>query len=273
MLHRARSLVTVLALAAPGMAFADKGADAFYHQTKYTYCDAKMLAGLWKQSMADTKARIGRKIDAGGASLKYLDGEIGHAKDHARKDHASRCDFNDIGLTFDDIQRVATVWKQSPGEIKSLVESKILDVGEASARELINNVAGQTTREERREGHHDDNDREIKAYTNQDRYQYCDARLIGDLWTQTVVEGKVYIGAKLLAKETQLLETKLAAARANAVKHNAGCTFGETGFEYADADKLAKMWKVDVSRSKAMIAQKVTDGHRADVAAALKRAR
>jgi hypothetical protein len=271
MLHRARSLVTVLALAAAGPAYAESPQDAFFHQAKYTYCDAKELAGLWKQSMADTKTRIGRKIQAGATALKYLDGELERARERAHKDAAARCSYVEIGLTYDDIDKVAKAWSTTPADVKSLVEDKILSVGEADTRELIRNAAKQ---QPAHGAHADAGDREIQAYVSQDRYQYCDAKLIGALWRQSATEGKIWIGAKLVAKAPELIEKKLVAARSYAAKHaDARCDFGDSGFGYDDAEKLAKVWNIDIERSKATIAQKVTDGRRADIVALLKRRR
>ncbi len=261
-------MVLVLALAATP-ALADKADDAFYNQSKYTFCDAKMLSGQWRQSMADTKARIGQKILAGRDALKYLDGELGHARDHARKDAASRCTITDINLSYDDIAAVAAAWNDTPADVKTLIENKVMSGMEAQAVQLVRKVA-----EQQRNTHAADESRGIEAFLAQDRYQYCDAKLIGALWKKDPGDGKAWIGDMVLAKTPQLIERKLVLARADVAKHAENrCTFDEVGFEYDDAVRLAKAWKVDVDKSKAMIATQVMNGHRADVVAALQRAK
>src|SRR5262245_15459843 len=111
MIHRVRSLVTVLALSIPGVAAADKPApdptETFLKQSRYTYCDVKVLSALWQQSISDAKARVGVKLQA--RAEKYLDSELANA----RKNAAARCTFAEAGFTFDDAQRLAKLWKKT----------------------------------------------------------------------------------------------------------------------------------------------------------------
>jgi hypothetical protein len=265
MIHRARTLVTVLALtAAPMVAHARRRppptpADAFFNQDKYTYCDAKMLSGLWKQSMGDAKTRIGMKIQAGGPSVKFLDEELDHARGHAKKDSAARCSYMDIGLSYDDVAKLARLWKTSEPDAKALIETKVLAGEEHMVRDMAKHAKPIPE-----DG--------ISTFLKQDRFTYCDAKLIAGLWKMGIEEGKAWIGEKLQAKAPNLVEAQLVKARADAKRHPENrCEFGETEFGYDDAVKLAKLWKVDVTRAKTMVEQKVNDGHSAMVRQQLKR--
>lgn len=256
MLHRTRTLVTVLALSVtPMVAHARRrppppapSAQAFFDQEKYTYCDAKMLSGYWKQSMSDTKARVGMKLQAGGASVKYLDEELGRARGRARKDVNARCTWMDIGLAFDDVEKLAAYWKTNPGDAKTLIETKVLAGQEHYVVDLARKAKPVAEDPE-------------STFLKQDRFSYCDAKLIASMWKKSIDDGKAWIGQKLQNKAPDLVEQQLVKARADLKRHPENrCQFWETGFSYEDAVRLAKAWKVGVDVAKATVEDKVNGG-------------
>ena len=237
MIHRARSLVTVLALSLPpGVAVADRPADptsVYLQQDRYTYCDVKVLAALWKQSIDDAKARVGAKLQA--RAEKYLDGQLVLA----HKDKSARCTFAEAGFTYDDAQRLAKLWKKTAAAAKTLAEDKIAAGGEKTLRTLLKKTA---------------NEDPTTTFLKQDRYTYCDVKLLSARWKASLGDAKARIGAKLQAGASAFLDTELAAARRGT---RVRCTYADAGFSFDDIEKLAKAWGTTPDRVKAKVEQKV----------------
>lgn len=101
---------------------------------------------------------------------------------------------------------------------------------------------------------------DLNAYS-QSGYAYCDAKLLSSLWSTSVAESKATIGRKVRGGNKPAVEASLVRARGAAAKDPAKrCVFSDTGFSYADAEKLAKLWKMPITKAKALVEQKVTAG-------------
>lgn len=129
------SLSALLALGVPELAHADPAGKRKFLTSKYTYCDAKMLSFLWRQSLDESKARIGRKIGWGDENI--LTDMLYRARLNAQKVPKARCNFHEAGYTYQDAQKLSQIWRRSIGESKSIVEQKILGGGELVVRELL----------------------------------------------------------------------------------------------------------------------------------------
>jgi hypothetical protein len=271
MLKRVRSLVAVLVLGLPVVAGAQPKAEAvpppqakpavkvedptatFLKQEKYTYCDVKILSEYWKTSAKDAKARIGGKIQAGADDL--LRKEI-YAGWQSTK---QKCSYVDGGFTFKDVQKLAKLWHITVAESKSTIESKLKSGSSIYLKEEIRNSAAQ------------END-PYSVFSNQTKYTYCDARMIGNLWGKSMAEGKKAIGQKLVAKNTKGLTKLVADARKNAKKNvDARCSYYDAGMSYEDLMLLAKLWKKPEGDMKALVAEKFALGQEATVQAQLKK--
>ena len=244
MLHRARSLALVLALGVPVVAHAKKQNPiaAFLQQDKYTYCDAKVLAALWKVSVDDAKANVGRKL----SDEKYLSTQLTNARANAKNriakgEKGTRCSFAEAGLTYEDAQKLAKLWKTTESNAKVMAEDKILAGGEKGLRQILGQ-GGAT-------------DTPTTAFLNQDKYSYCDAKVLSGMWKSSVEDAKARIGAKLQANATKYLDNELAKAR-KAPKTK--CTYVDAGLAFDDIEKLAKLWKMSVGKAKAQAGQKAT---------------
>lgn len=93
-------------------------------------------------------------------------------------------------------------------------------------------------------------------------YRYCDAVLLGAAWGVEPYEAKIRMGERLQGGDRAAVESKLGTVRA-AAREGTGraCTFVETGFTSADAERLADAWVGSVSEAKALIVSKVHWGN------------
>lgn len=75
---------------------------AAFQSSGYTYCDAKLVGAAWSISIEKAKAEIGMKILNGyGDNLPDI---LSAARQEAQ------CDFFDTGLSYDDAEKLASVW-------------------------------------------------------------------------------------------------------------------------------------------------------------------
>lgn len=84
-------------------------------------------------------------------------------------------------------------------------------------------------------------DDHFAAFANSD-YSYCDAKVLGALWGQSVGDAKLAIGAKIAAQATDVLDGVLGQAFSAAAAQGRVCSFNETNFTYEDAAVLARVW-------------------------------
>ncbi|BAY83597.1 hypothetical protein NIES267_30860 [Calothrix parasitica NIES-267] len=90
--------------------------------------------------------------------------------------------------------------------------------------------------------------RELNAFSNS-KYDYWDARVLGDYWGQSAYEAKARIGRKILwgKSDVAVLEQFLVDARVNALQKlnnssNNLPLYIDSKYRYNDAQKLAKLW-------------------------------
>ncbi|MDY6896587.1 MAG: hypothetical protein SWZ49_00690 [Cyanobacteriota bacterium] len=90
--------------------------------------------------------------------------------------------------------------------------------------------------------------RELTAFSNS-KYDYWDARILGDYWGQSAYEAKARIGRKILwgKSDVAILEQFLVDARLKALQklnnnNNNLPLYIDSKYKYNDAQKLAKLW-------------------------------
>ncbi len=90
--------------------------------------------------------------------------------------------------------------------------------------------------------------RELNAFGNS-KYDYWDARVLADYWGQSVFEAKARIGRKILwgPSNVAILEQFLVDARIKALQKMQSSNpplklYGESKYQYNDAEKLAAVW-------------------------------
>lgn len=90
--------------------------------------------------------------------------------------------------------------------------------------------------------------RELNAFSNS-KYDYWDARVLGEYWGQSAYEAKARIGRKILwgKSDVAILEQFLVDARVKALqKLNSSSNnlplYIDSKYRYNDAQKLARLW-------------------------------
>jgi hypothetical protein len=108
-------------------------ADDAYASSIYDYCDAKKIAAVWNTSVGQAKVVIGQKI------LGNLTGALN--QDIQSATHV-RCDLNDIGLSYQDAEKLANYWGRTVGDAKGKAIDIASRYGGAKFRSLVANVIG-----------------------------------------------------------------------------------------------------------------------------------
>ncbi|MEL6927883.1 MAG: hypothetical protein AAFO95_04525 [Cyanobacteria bacterium J06600_6] len=98
-----------------------------YAISKYNYCDASLLADLWGQPIYQAKARIGRKVIWQAGGIPYLEQMLVDARVTAIASGTSRCQYIDMGYTYDDAVVLAEFWGDSdPWEAKVRIKNNLI---------------------------------------------------------------------------------------------------------------------------------------------------
>jgi hypothetical protein len=225
----------------------------------YSYCDAVVLASRWNQQPLDVKVTIGRKIDSGGAAV--VKSELAAARAAAMKDPSKGCRFWDAGFQYSDAEKLAKIWKTSVDSAKTMVEQKLLtDGGEGRLHALLAQAPVATKPAPAKPPQPSQNQDMTAFFASS--YTYCDAKVLSSHWASSVDDAKALIGRKIGWGNADIVKSELQSARAEAQKDpKRACTFWDAGFQYSDAEKLAKIWKTSVDAAKATVQQKIlTDG-------------
>jgi hypothetical protein len=268
MLNRVRSLAAVLLLGLPSAAHAQqpKAPPPAPPQTQvapkklpapppaapanpmgtYTYCDAKMLSVLWKGSVSDAKARIRSKVSANATAM--LDGEVKRARDNAKKDANARCNWDEAGLAFTDVEKLAKLWKTTVARAKVMIEDKIIAGGEAALRAQVTTSAGAAIAAED----------PTSTYLKQEKYTYCDVKILSEYWKTSASDAKARIGLKIQAGAEDYLRKEIYAGWQGTKQT---CSYVDGGFTFTDVKTLAKLWSISVAESKQTIANKLKSGN------------
>ena len=233
-------LVTPL-FGAPAMAAKDP--IELYTRSSYTYCDAKVLAAHWGQSVWDAKTRIGKKIGWGDEQsvLRPMREQAGI---EAARDATRRCEFYETEFSYEDAEKLSRAWNTSIEEAKASLALKASVQGEAAVKTGLLAPLPQPA--------------DIGAGQFVDS---CHDKMLRHLWgtdsatVQSTVQRKVGIGQRGYI-DAELNEARKLAAFSPRV----ACSFWDTPYTYSDAELLAGRWGQTVSDAKAMIAKKYTIG-------------
>lgn len=245
------SLSALLALGIPASASAGPESDldfAAFAQSNLTYCDAKVVAHLWKTSVSESKVQLGRKIRA--------KSDPSSAVQAARRATASlpskRCSWTEAGFSYEDAEKLGRLWSKSTFEAKAIMDQKIASLGDRELRKILEEAG--------KGGGSASSEADTRAFFSSD-YNYCDAKVLAAFWGVGVTESKERIGRKLRSKNRNVVERSLARGRQAVVDEpTKRCSFDETGFSYADAEKLGTYWKKSVDDAKTLVEKKVTMG-------------
>lgn len=92
--------------------------------SKYTYCDARVLAGFWGQGELETKARIGRKI--GWGDFDVLTAELKKARKIAERAPTDYCPHYENGYTYEDAEVLSLLWGERIMKTKVRMARKLV---------------------------------------------------------------------------------------------------------------------------------------------------
>ena len=95
------SSLTFASVALTGRAAAANELETFF-SSAYTYCDAKLVAGLWSISIEQAKVEIGQKIINGYG--ENVPGLLAAARE------SNACGWEDTGHSYEDAVTLAGIW-------------------------------------------------------------------------------------------------------------------------------------------------------------------
>src|ERR1041385_2771726 len=96
-----------------------------------------------------------------------------------------------------------------------------------------------------------------KTFVKQEKYTYCDVKILADYWKTSAKDAKARAGAKLQAKDTTTLDSELQQGRG---KTKVTCTYTDGGFTMKDVKKLSSLWHMTIAEAKATLERKTTGG-------------
>ena len=160
--------------------------------------------------------------------------------------------YSKSDYTYDDAQKLATLWNIPVMEAKQVLGHKILNNIQDLLPEGLQSPSGG---ELKPKAGPSTSDLRFQAYVHS-RYDYEDAELLASLWNMSIVEAKNEIGYKVKHGLEQNLPDKL---RSNDVEpdltpdQKAYEAFRQSQYDYDDADLLAGVWSLSVVDAKHMI--------------------
>jgi hypothetical protein len=114
--------------------------DAFW-EGKYTYCDAKLLAAYWGQSVYDAKARAGEKLLRDERSV--VEEFLSSARNQA-PENGTTCTFYDEGYSYDDAALLAKHWgKAEPWDAKLKMNRLLMNGKNADIQKALQSAKQQ----------------------------------------------------------------------------------------------------------------------------------
>lgn len=236
-----------LAVTAPAPAMAQgSDVDRFFNSS-YNYCDAKMVGAFYNRDAYYGKTVIGAKLRNGiGQNIGYIL--------RTSRNRGNRCTFQDVDSSYDDAVVLGRYWNVSTGQAKSKIANYF-------TRGQARTVSGALNTAKRQQV----NERRAISSFGRSGFSYCDAKLVGavmspSLGGNTAYRGKVAIGNMVLSGNVRSVIGSLDRAR----QRGTSCNWGDTGYNYNDAQRLARLWKTNTSNAKGLIADMVTQG-RSDV--------
>jgi len=106
------------------------------------------------------------------------------------------------------------------------------------------------------------NTQEEWDHYNGSAYDFCDAKVLGAHWGESEKDAKYRIGRKIGWGDQSILEEALADARAQALSAGTPtCTIQEAGYDYQDAEALARTWNKSIDDTKTHMVNKIFWGN------------
>jgi hypothetical protein len=221
-----------------------------FFESSYDYCDAKLLAGFWGESVSDAKATISQKIDLGAED--FVKSALSTARERAIIQETPVCTIYEMGYTYADAEALAAAWSIDVTEAKATMFQKMLHQGEDGLRDALRHAGAPTVAAPAKPA-------TPEAAFAASNFSYCDAKVLAAMWQTSVESAKSSIGHKILGGQESMATAAVGEAFARPDKP--ACQFYETKYTYSDAEAMAAFWGIDVSETKDRITNKVNFGN------------
>jgi hypothetical protein len=243
-------VTTSLTMAGAALASAQPAKDPVdvFFDSGFTYCDAKLVAALWRMDPLQAKAELGQKVIRLG--VPAAQGVVA-----AARNSGTRCDWIDVPHSYEDAERLAAYWGL-PDPAAAKVKVADLYTKGMSAQVMAALAAAPAPAQSADP---------YEAFFNAG-YTYCDAKLVAALWRTEIDTAKSAIGRKVVEGNQALIPPLLTEARGVAQ-----CEWADLPYTYDDAVALGRVWGVPADRAKVKAAGYYTAGQSQTVEAALGR--
>lgn len=224
-----------------------------FFESSFDYCDAKLLAGFWGEGISEAKGTISFKLGVGGESL--VRDSLKMAREKALQTGAPTCSIYEMGYAPADAEALAKYFNySSTSEAKAAMFNKMLNQGEPALIQVLKAAGAPTVSAKPAAPVNKD---PFQAFIGS-RFDYCDAKVLGQLWGVPVDDAKLRIGNKMVTGYPQIVSAEL--DRAFSTPGHAECTWPELRYSYSDAEVMAGVWGQSVEESKARMTRKVNNG-------------
>jgi hypothetical protein len=180
--------------------------NAFW-EGQYSYCDAKLLAAYWGQSVYEAKARAGEKLLLG--ARRVVEDYLSRARTQAQETGAATCTFYEEGYSYDDATLLAQYWgKPTPWDAKLKMNRLLMSGNNAAIQTAL-----QSAKQQSQPAPANTEQQEWEKYSNSE-YTFEDAKRLARYWGKsTPWEGKLKIGSLLMSGNNAAIQKALQSAK------------------------------------------------------------
>ena len=94
-----------------------------FRASRFTMCDASLLARMWGKTVYENKKYIGQKLLSGWPEI--IDDHLRDARDKITRGHLAKCTWSDTGFDYADAQLLSREWGVSTWEAKQTIATKL----------------------------------------------------------------------------------------------------------------------------------------------------
>jgi len=185
--------------------------NAFW-EGQYTYCDAKLLAAYWGQSVYEAKARAGEKLLRDERSV--VEDFLSSARNQA-PENGTTCSFNEDGYTYDDAALLAQYWgKATPWDAKLKINSLLMSGNNADIQNAL-----QSAKQQQAAPQPANTEQQQWEKYSASEYTFEDAERLASYWGKsTPWEAKLKIGSLLMSGNNADIRRALKSAKQQAAQ-------------------------------------------------------
>lgn len=230
-----------------------------YHDSAFGYCDAELLAAFWGHEVADAKARVGMKLQAGATELEIEKWHLGPARERAMDQGRTRCDIFNEGYSYEDVKAVSYMMGITEADAKVLLSEKLFYSGRVLTDLMLEDAYMGTEGEYYYEEGVNDEGYFAEKFWLFDT-PWCDAVVVSKAWNVTHWDAKVAIGMKLANgfSPEEIEANFLGGLRQQLLATGDGCTFDDAGYKFRDMQSLSCAWGLSLEESKDRVRHKLT---------------